>query len=331
MDGGRRVLGSVRESLAAALPLASFSSAQPVAAGSSSAAFQPAPVNAVAAPPRARRRAASGRLGRLAIVTRPGFGSLVTLLIFAIVGLAGLLQSGGYVDLVARYGEPWDMAARAVGFPISAVTITGQSRLREREILAAAGVGDRDSLPFLDANAVRDRLIAIPLVKSARVMKLYPNRLVIAIEERQPYALWQRDGQLSVISEDGVAIEELRDERFLGLPFVVGAGAEKRLRDYAQLLKIAGDLAPRIKAGVFVAGRRWNLDLADGVTIKLPEEGPGFALASLMRLHREARLLDKDIMSVDLRTPGRVSIRLTEEAAAVRDASAPKKSHKSGG
>lgn len=321
----------MRESFAAALPLGQFSAANARPAVAAAAVFQPASINPVAAPARFRRRAAPRFLSRFAIFARPGFGTAATLLIFAAVGLAGLVQSGGYADLMARYGQPWDMAARVVGFPISAVTITGQSRLREQEILAASGVGERDSLPFLDVNAVRERLIAIPLVKTARVMKLYPNRLVIVVEERQPYALWQRDGQLSVIAEDGVAIEELRDERFLGLPFVVGAGAEKRLRDFAQLVRIAGDLATRIKAGVFVAGRRWNLDLTNGVTIKLPEEGSGVALASLVRLQREARVLDKDIMSVDLRTPGRVAIRLTEEAAAAREASAPKKSHKSGG
>ena len=80
--------------------------------------------------------------------------------------------------------QPWDIVARAVGFDISAVTISGQSRMTEKELLAASGVDARNSLPFLDASAVRDRLMAIPLVKSARVMKLYPNRLVIAIEER---------------------------------------------------------------------------------------------------------------------------------------------------
>ena len=42
------------------------------------------------------------------------------------------------------------------------------------------------------------------------------------------------------------------------------------------------------------------------------------ALRRLVRLDREAQVLSKDIIAVDMRVPGRVSFRLTEEAAAAR-------------
>jgi len=338
MDGGRRVLRSLKESFSArhslvpivpgeapyALAAAAVSSVPPAASS---------PPAAAAAAPRAQsRRSRSERfLSRLTLLGRPGVGTLATLALFGAVGAAGFVENGGYAALVASEGELHDIAARAVGFPISAVTITGQSRLNERELLEAAGVGPRNSLPFLDATAVRERLMQVPLVKSARVMKLYPDRLVIAIEERQPSALWQRDGRVAVISEDGVPIDELRDQRYLGLPFVVGEGAQKRLLEFHMLLGKAGDLAHRIKAGVLVAKRRWNFEMTNGVTVKLPEVNPTGALEALARLQREARILDKDVMFIDLRIPDRASVRLTEEAAAAREAQlAPRKS-KSGG
>ncbi|TLG78919.1 cell division protein FtsQ/DivIB [Methylocystis sp. B8] len=336
MDGGRRILRSLKESFAARHSLvpivpgeSSYALAAVVAVTSVPSASAPAAV-APRAPSRKRR---GGRLlSRLALLGRPGVGSLATIALFVFVGAAGFIENGGYTDLVAREGELYDIAARVAGFPISAVTITGQSRLSERELLDAAGVGLRNSLPFLDATAVRDRLMQVPLVKSARVMKLYPSRLVIAIEERQPSALWQRDGRVAVISEDGVPIDELRDQRYLGLPFVVGEGAQKRLPEFLMLMTKAGDLSHRIKAGVLVAGRRWNFEMTNGVTVKLPEIGPAEALETLARLQREARILDKDVMFVDLRIPDRVSVRLTEEAAATREAqTAPRKSSKSGG
>ena len=332
MDGGRRVLRSLRESFTALLPHAHspLVHARPALA----AAFVAVPLSVVpAASPRIapRRRGLARTFDRLALLARPGVGLAATLVMLALVGFSGFVQNGGYADLVAREGEPQDIVARAVGFPISAVTITGQSRLREQELLTAAGLGPRNSLLFLDAGAVRERLMKMPLVKSARVLKLYPNRLVVAIEERQPHALWQRDGRVAVVAEDGVAIDELRDDRFLGLPFVVGDGAQKRLAEYSLLLANAGDLAARIKAGVLVAGRRWNFEMTNGVTVKLPERDPFAALATLMRLQREARILDKDVMAIDLRAPGRVTLRLTEEGLASREATLSHKSHKSGG
>jgi cell division protein FtsQ len=263
----------MKEAVTAAFPLVHFPvpHARPAVAG---VPFEPAvSVNARAPRPMARRRdGEASLLDRYAALARPGVGLAAVVCLFAGVGLVGETQNGGYDAFVARNGEPWDVLARAAGLDVAAVTITGQQRLSERELLAASGVTTRNSLPFLDAAAVRERLLAVPLIKSARVMKLYPNRLVVAVEERRPHALWQRDGRVTVIAEDGVAIDELRDERYLGLPFVVGAGAEKRLPEFLQLLQGMGDLAPRVKAGVLVAGRRWDIEMTNGVILKIPEE-----------------------------------------------------------
>ena len=88
-----------------------------------------------------------------------------------------------------------------------------------------------------------------------------------------------------------------------------------------------------IKAGVLVAGRRWNFEMTNGVDGETAGDRSGSgALETLARLQREARILDKDVMFIDLRIPDRVSVRLTEEAAAAREAQlAPRKSTKSGG
>ncbi len=331
MDGGRRILRSLREKVS--LPLVHFPHAAVAGAAISASAPLPqgAPHLADARPVPRRRPADLPLLTRLAFLGRPGVGFLGLALLFGGVGLAGMAQNGGYDALVAREGQPWNIVARAVGFDIAAVTIAGQSRMTETELLKAAGVDGRDSLPFLDASAVRDRLLAVPLVKTARVMKLYPNRLVISIEERRPHALWQQNGRVLVVSEDGVAIDELRNERYLGLPFVVGEGAHQRLPEFLQLLAGLGDLAPRVKAGVLVSGRRWDLDMTNGMLVKLPEENPGRAVVTLVRLQREARILDKDAMSIDLRAQDRVAVRLTEEGAATREAALPHKTRKAGG
>ena len=44
------------------------------------------------------------------------------------------------------------------------------------------------------------------------------------------------------------------------------------------------------------------------------------ALATLARMQRDTRILDKDILWIDLRTPGKVAVRLTEEGLASRAA-----------
>ena len=141
---------------------------------------------------------------------------------------------------------------------------------------------------------------------------------------------WQRDGQVFVVSEDGVSIDALRTDRYLTLPFVVGRGAEKRLPEYVALLKSMGDLAHRVKAGVRVADRRWDLDMTNGVNVRLSEQDPAASIAVLLRLQHESRILDKDILSIDLRSRDRVAVRLTEEGLIAHE-TLTHKPHKGGG
>jgi len=235
----------------------------------------------------------------------------------AVLALAGFEASGRYDAFVAENGRPLDIAARLAGFGVERVTISGISRMYEREVLHAAGIDWRSSVPFLDVAAARERLLAEPLIASASVRKVYPNEIVVTQVEREPAALWQRNGEIQVIAADGTVIDQMKDDRYAALPLVVGEDANAHLSEYLALIEAAGPLAERVKAGTYVSGRRWTLKL-DGVDIRLPETGAAQALQRLVGLERTERLLEKDIIAVDLRMPDRVVVRLTEEAASAR-------------
>lgn len=256
----------------------------------------------------------------LALLAGPGTGACFSLALLAAVGAYGAVQGGHYAAIVARQGEPSDILAKALGFSIKAVTIAGERELKEQDILGVAGIGPRNSLLFLDVAKIRERLKQLPLVKEAAVTKLYPDRLLIEIDERQPFALWQCDGQVQIVAADGVPLAAMRDQRFIRLPLVVGVGANEKLGQYLALLETAGDLRERIVAGVLVAGRRWTLKTANGIDVLLPEMAPEAALATLVDLQRTSHVLDKDILSLDLRQSGLFVARLGEEAAADRAA-----------
>ena len=83
------------------------------------------------------------------------------------------------------------------------MAINGRKQLTQDEVLAIGGVNGRSSLLFLSASAVREKLKASPWISDATVLKLYPGQLRIDIVERTAFALWQRDGHLAVIADDG--------------------------------------------------------------------------------------------------------------------------------
>jgi cell division protein FtsQ len=155
MDGGRRVLRSLKESFTARHSLVPIGSTEASYAFATAAAVTSVPpataaAPATAVPPRApaRKNRSKSLLSRLALLGRPGVGTLAIFALFGLVGAAGSVENGGYAALVESEGELYDIVARAAGFPISAVTITGQSRLRERELLRRQASGREIPCPF---------------------------------------------------------------------------------------------------------------------------------------------------------------------------------------
>ena len=227
-------------------------------------------------------------------------GTVATVgLLFGSVWL-GIVKGGHAQDVSAALSDTRNALANAAGFRITAVAINGRKQLTQDEVLAIGGVTGRSSLLFLDAAAVRDKLKANPWIADATVQKFFPNQLQIDIVERKAFALWQQDGRLSVIADDGAVLEPYVSRRFLTLPLVVGKGAESRARDFLALLARYPQVRAVTKAAIFVGERRWNLRTKDGLDIRLPENDVGNALASL-------------------RLPDRLTVQLSDDAAKARE------------
>jgi cell division protein FtsQ len=228
---------------------------------------------------------------------------------------------GGHMPVVNEFAtEVGDRVAHFAGFEIAEADVRGHNRLRREQILAAAGITPHTSVVLLNADVARDKLKTNPWIENAVVRKFYPNRIEIEVTEREAFALWQRDGKLAIVSRDGTVLEEVKD-RPEKLPLVVGAGAAKAAHDFLTVL----DRFPAIKAevygAVYVAERRWNLRMTNGVDVRLPEQNLIVAFEALTKLSRDQKIFLRDIEMVDLRIPGQVVVRMSEAAAAAYDAS----------
>lgn len=260
-----------------------------------------------------------------------GLGSTAAILFLLACGTGGFVLGGHYDAMRREQGPVADMLARAFGFGIQHIAVSGQHELTEAEVIALSGLPPTSSLPFLDPASLQARLVAVPMIAEASVAKLYPDRLLIQIRERVPFAIWQKDGQVKVISEDGTPIETLSDPRFLRLPHVVGPEANLRVREFAALIDGVPEIRDQIRAGIFVSKRRWTLKLRNGVDIKLPEIAPGAALKAFAAIERTEGLTQRAVLAIDLRLPDRITVRLTEEAAAAHNEAIQAKIKKWGG
>jgi cell division protein FtsQ len=72
-----------------------------------------------------------------------------------------------------------------------------------------------------------------------------------------------------------------------------------------------------------VGERRWNLRLANGTDVLLPEGAEPKALAWLAEQQAQRQLLDRPLQALDLRLPDRFTIRPQPRAADEKDTQPP--------
>lgn len=260
-----------------------------------------------------------------------GIGTVAfVLLIAASVGY-GAIKGDHVPEFVEAFKSARDGIANQAGFRVTSVAVTGGVHLSRDEVLAAAGITGSTSLLFLDVEDARDRLKANPWIADANVLKLYPGELQIGIKERGAFALWQKDGRVSVIAADGTVLDTVVSPGMSRLPLVVGAGAQAQAKAFLTLLDAHAALRDQVRAAILVGERRWNLRLKNGIDVQLPETGVEAALARLVDLDRQKNLTSRDIVTIDLRLADRVTVRLSDAAADARaEALKEKKAAKKG-
>jgi cell division protein FtsQ len=284
-------------------------------------------IDALAGPLRGRLNDWASRFGRrlhaiavlLAGVKPKGAGVAASVLLMALSAGYGAYKGEHIPPMLEALRDARDAAGNAAGFGIAAVALTGHRQLTEQDVLAGAGVTERTSLLFLDVDAARRRLESVPWIAQATVRKLYPGRLEIALEERQAFALWQNNGKIAMIAADGTVLGPYGERRVAGLPLVVGPGAAARAQEFLALMERYPAIKEQMRAAIRVADRRWNLRLKNGLDVRLPEADIAQALDLLVALDRDKKLISRDLTAIDLRLPDRVTVRLSDDAAAARE------------
>ena len=198
------------------------------------------------------------------------------------------------------------------GMRVEQVDITGLKKMDRETVYAVALENQAAERPLLavDLDAVRKRLLAYGWIADAYVSRRFPDRLLIHIVEREPAAIWQNEGQLTLIDANGVLLAPIdADHMPAGLPLVIGPGAAQQEAAYQQLLAAAPALRPRIKAATWVGNRRWDLTFDSGETLLLPQDNAPAALVKFAEMEGAKPLLGKGWVRFDMRDPNKLVAR----------------------
>ncbi|MGH1403662.1 MAG: cell division protein FtsQ/DivIB [Alphaproteobacteria bacterium] len=197
-----------------------------------------------------------------------------------------------------------------MGFRVDNILVDGRHYSDPDALMAVINIEKGDSLFSFDPHGAKAQIEKIGWVRSVVVQRRFPDTIYIHLDEREPFALWQKDDALSLIDVDGQVLSQTGLDQFKNLLMVKGDGAGSRVKEILPILQAEPQIIDFIDHIERVDNRRWNLYLKQGIHIKLPEDDVGFALRHILQRHEEDGLLDSDaVVGIDARYSGRLIVR----------------------
>lgn len=239
--------------------------------------------------------------------------------------IAGMLHSAAPGGSGATLRERLGNATGFAGLRVTHIEVKGRHNTPEPLLRGALGVHIGSAIFGFSVEQARKRIERLSWVDHATVERRLPGTIVVNLQERRPFAIWQHGGKFVLIDRNGQVVTNEDVAQFRQLPLVVGAGAPDGATNLLDALSTVPAIQQRVVASVRVGERRWNLLMKSGMTIELPEGHASAALQRLMDLQREHIVLDRPLSVIDMRLPDRVVFRPQATSDSAGNPNAPKK------
>ncbi len=181
---------------------------------------------------------------------------------------------------------------------------------------------------FIDLDETRRLLESTPWVRKVQLRRVWPNALLVGVEEQQPLALWNQEQMINTWGETFSANQgELEDDA--ALPQLSGPEDSERLvvQRYAEVARWFAPLGVGVQALTLSPRYAWDARLSNGVHLVLGRDpaadatdphGRSGAVPFARRIERFvqawpqllARLDGRALARVDLRYPNGFAISL---------------------
>ncbi|MBX7146556.1 MAG: FtsQ-type POTRA domain-containing protein [Alphaproteobacteria bacterium] len=241
----------------------------------------------------------------------------ILLAILLIWGIVLFIQSSWVQSYSNTYLNKIINISQKLGFTLDNILVEGRQRITISAILNSVVASKGDALLTLPINQIQENLHKNPWVKNINVIRKLPNTLLINITEYQPTALWQKDNDFYLISEEGTIITKTSIDNYKNLTIIKGDQAPIKFNDLKNALSTQKNLGHTIKYAEFINDRRWDIYLDNNVLIKLPEDNFNKGWQTLLELQEQSSLLNKNVQMLDLRLIDYPLIRFNNKATAL--------------
>jgi cell division protein FtsQ len=241
--------------------------------------------------------------------------AVIILFIVGITGTVWSAVSSGWVENKMELVKNNIIEATATaGMVVKEINVTGRQETSPSDLIETLDIKIGTPILKVEIEEARLRVESLGWIKSASVLRLLPNVIILDIKEREALALWQRNRRPPVlIDREGTVIQKRNLGKHSDLPLVVGQDAAKNAAVLIDLLHRHPLIFNEVKVAIRVSERRWNLRLKNNIEIRLPAEEIATALNQLSEYQNKHSLFDRDIIAVDLRLPNRLIVRINNK------------------
>jgi cell division protein FtsQ len=212
-----------------------------------------------------------------------------------------------------RMNSGFNVIARWAGLAVENVHVNAEvDQLMAERVKHVAGVTVGDSIMSADPYAIRDRLERIDSLGAVSVQRLWPNKIDIHVEQREPSALWQDkvNGDWRVIDQRGRTFAEADANKYMHLPRVVGEDAAEAAATLVSSIREFPNLADRMETAYRIGGRRWDVKFKGRTdVVAFPDDARLMEqLDALNLMQAQNRVLDLPATRIDARHPKYIAL-----------------------
>lgn len=223
--------------------------------------------------------------------------------------VSGVLEPQRIQILVSAEAQE---ALLGLGFGIDQVSLAGHHYTSDEDIYEALDLASARTFAAFDATAALKRLETLPWVETAQITRVFPGRLRVDIRERQPAALWSLKGRTYLVDGTGRVLGAAGEPGGWNLPRIAGEGANSEASLLFAALARHPDIASAVDFAARIGGRRWSVVLKNGSRIELAADREIEGLEQVASNSELHRALTGPAAIADVRTPGRLTIRLAD-------------------
>lgn len=189
---------------------------------------------------------------------------------------------------------------------VHSISISADVRDKDLSALAtAAAIAPGTGSFSVDLDALNARVGAVPGVRASAVHRRADGNLVVRVKLYRAVALWTDGQNYFPLSADGTIVNQPDAERKSGTVLFRGPLPS----DVGEITNVAHNLIGNLDYMEWIENRRWNLITTGGTTILLPEKNPDDAIAQLIVLDKNHKILSRDIKTIDMRDSARILVK----------------------